>query len=119
MSKAFNLIESSILNAKQSGLKIVRRPLFIFNDSLIACNGLGSVLIEMQLHNNFKLNFPDNWLMQICNYLEEDISWVCRFVNGFDYGNVLTIIKTKNDKEIKERDIISAYANKLALRLIS
>jgi hypothetical protein len=120
--KANDLIEEAIEFAKSKGISIVRGPVFIRTiDSIISCNIWGAILIKIGKEDLVSDRFDPSWLKVICDYLEEDSFWFWKTSYGFNYGNELTIIKVKKDKdktnETEEKDKISKYANKLALRV--
>ena len=132
MGQVETLIEEAIIYAKQHGVKIVRRAIFNWcahdnhydshwSTYPIECNALGAILLKIGKENLVKGSFDPSWLKVICDYLDKEPFWVCKFVNGFDYANELTIthVKKKDDKKVEsdEIDKVSRYGNKLARKM--
>lgn len=130
-SKAEFLIEEAIEEAKKRGVKIGRRAVFDWVEWIkfpyefkrakvpVSCCALGAVLLKLGKEDLVCNNFAPNWLDVIANYLEVDKLWLWRFSRGFDYGIEMTVTtKTKDKKEIVNKDKVSIYGNKLANKVV-
>lgn len=109
-------------HARSLGCKIRRGPVFEYTKSKdlpVSCNADGAILITLGLHNSIREDFFPNWMDPILKYLSCDFWWWFKFCSGFDYGNELTIIHKKKDKEILEIDQVSRTGNKIAKKFTS
>lgn len=114
MSNEFELIEKAILQAKESGLEIIRGAQFIWKeggDQPVACDAIGAVQMMM---GSVRPGFPKGWLFETCQYLGVDTYWFWRFTMGFNYSNPLTLIIGKGEKVKVVRDDVSRKAISLA-----
>lgn len=125
MGQTETIIEEAIQYAQQHGAKIVRGPVFNWCSQPLECNAIGAVLLKLGKEDLVKEEFVPGWMKTISEYLGEDSFWICKFVNGFDYGNKLTIthVKKKKNKDNKESaesldetDKISRLGDMLAKR---
>ena len=116
MSKEEDLILDAINYAKAHGFNIIRQATFDRTQNPICCNALGAILIKLGKDNMVDTSYDPQWIKLICAYLDKDMLWMFKFVQGFSYGNCLSFTYMDNGKEKTEHDDVSKWANKLALK---
>jgi len=124
--KAIEIIEQSLSEAKQKGLRITCGGcLFDWtgdNYSLKGCNCLGAVMLKFGLEHlaGPSGGFAEDWLIQLSAVLGEPPFWMARFLLGFDIGTqVVRITINKEGKEInREEDEVSRMGLKLRKKFV-
>lgn len=98
-------IRQAILSAKEKGILIKGGACFSWDgDRIVACNALGACLIAAGLTKE------KDWIPK----LGTNLSWVHRFILGFDQGFQVQFLKKDNLKEILVDDSISKMGIRLA-----
>lgn len=121
------LIEEAIEEAKKRGVKIGRRAVFDWVEWIkypweykraevpVSCDAFGAILLKLGKEELVCDVFAPGWLDVIADYLGVTKLWLWKFSRGFDYGIVMVITtKTKDKKDIVDKDKVSRYGNKLA-----
>ena len=114
--KQEDLIRTAIDNCISKNIKIIRGPIFIFEDKIIAANALGAVLIE---NNSQDIIHDKGWRFKLCEMLDVNgVWWLFRFSVGFDNLNQIFVEKGDNSfdgsKTVEVKDEASALGIKLA-----
>ena len=116
---AEQIIEQSIKTAQEMGVRIIRGPLFIFeNKKVIGCDCSGAVLVAYGKAQDHINGFPEGWLAELCvDILGKDTYWWWRYSHGFNQGRTLELYKEDKGKRIYFDDDVSADGARLAKKL--
>jgi hypothetical protein len=121
--KPEDLVEVALKAAKKRGVKIVRGPVFnwcspLNNETPLACNAIGALLLHFGLQNLVRDGFKTGWAGILCNTSGLTYPWILRFSHGWNHGNCLLITYIDNGKEKTSQDETSKNANKMASRWV-
>ncbi len=124
--KAVEIIEQSLQEAKEKGLKITCGGCLLDwtgdSASIKGCNCLGAVMLKYGIENlaGPGEGFDDDWLLKLSKILGEPPFWMARFLLGFDMGTqVLKITINNVGQEMKrEEDDVSKLGLKLRKKFL-